>query len=425
MNSTHTSQREQEIDIALIQTDIQRFQERHQAYSEHTYLNILHHYDPNKFDAIVVWRDSDGTIYVLAGHSRLAGCKARGHTTILVRFFIGNEEDAITFALDSNSDRTTPTDLERAGRYRKLIDKGESIANVMRLAKTNDQNRGVYQVELATLNPKGKFIHLLKSLQHSSDKATLDTISKASSMVGSVRVMLPHRFSNKHENECYHYLIEHNKLLDFNSKSSFKTLINARFDNYNYIDDEPLHLIKHRENNSVKLQQDINTCRKMMRHAIKKWETAIRQNILDVEKVTPLVLQQLHSANFDHELIFFKQYRNAYINLCLLQQQKSKAKDKVKNNARMVKFAVKKRGAMTKRQVITANNIVKNEVITIVNLLIGDAFYFSGRKKIKYIVIAIDDLYVHYRSLCYLYTKNIYKSKKDNIKKIIKTPIIV
>lgn len=118
----------EEISISKIHTDTKRFQNRTDAFSEASADSVAKNYDPNKFDPIVVWEDPKAKmIFVLSGHSRYEGMKRRNSKTIPVRYFKGNEEEAIKFAkVEANRVANQENLIEDLSAYRLMRDGDES-----------------------------------------------------------------------------------------------------------------------------------------------------------------------------------------------------------------------------------------------------------------------------------------------------------
>ena len=127
----------EEIAISKIHTDTKRFQNRTDAFSEASAESVANNYDPNKFDPIVVWFDPKAKkLFVLSGHSRYEGMVRRKSKTIPVRYFKGNEEQAIKFAkVEANRAANQESLIEDLAAYVLMRD-GDASKGIKKLTKT-------------------------------------------------------------------------------------------------------------------------------------------------------------------------------------------------------------------------------------------------------------------------------------------------
>lgn len=156
----------EEIATGKIFTDTKRFQNRQDAFSEASAASVAEHYDPNKFDPIVVWMDPKAKkLFVLSGHSRYEGMKRREAKTIAVRYFKGNESEAIQFAkVEANRGATQESLIEDLAAYRLMRDgdegrkiKKSSKAELSKIFKGKVQKLEAY----SHLAPGGLFVNAL------------------------------------------------------------------------------------------------------------------------------------------------------------------------------------------------------------------------------------------------------------------------
>jgi hypothetical protein len=156
----------EEIKINSIHVDTTRFQNRQDAFSEASANSVAENFDPNKFDPIVVWRDPEAKkIFVLSGHSRFEGMKRRKSKTVAVRYFEGNEEEAIRFAkVEANRGATQETLIEDLAAFRMMRD-GDASRGIKKLSKSELQKifKGkVQKLEAYShLAPGGLFVNAL------------------------------------------------------------------------------------------------------------------------------------------------------------------------------------------------------------------------------------------------------------------------
>ena len=224
------------VPISEIKTNEEEYQGRNNAFSERSAENVSKHFDKNKFNPIVVYQHPNGNIYVLSGHSRLEGFKRRGEKNIPATFFEGTPEQAKDFALKSNKLGTLQTDLENAEYYRKEREKGRSYNSLLSEAEQNEQKGTAKKIiSLSYLNPKGKTIGALKSLEGSEGDSN-SNLQVIGQKIGFIRSRNPH-LTDAHENELFEYMIKdkdniptEREILDDNSKLN-RNIASVKFDN--------------------------------------------------------------------------------------------------------------------------------------------------------------------------------------------------
>jgi hypothetical protein len=224
------------VPISEIKTNEEEYQGRNNAFSERSAENVSKHFDKNKFNPIVVYQHPNGNIYVLSGHSRLEGFKRRGEKNIPATFFEGTPEQAKDFALKSNKLGTLQTDLENAEYYRKEREKGRSYNSLLSEAEQNEQKGTAKKIiSLSYLNPKGKTIGALKSLEGSEGDSN-SNFQVIGQKIGFIRSRNPH-LTDAHENELFEYMIKdkdniptEREILDDNSKLN-RNIASVKFDN--------------------------------------------------------------------------------------------------------------------------------------------------------------------------------------------------
>ena len=166
-----------DLPINSIYTDVKRFQNRQNAYSEKSVEKIINAvlnntFDIDRFDPILVWKDpKNKKTYVLSGHSRLEAFKRlykeMGYitfATIPSKYFKGNESQAIETALNSNTQATKETAVERAFYYQRLRKNGMSEKEIENKCKEIEDKNGTYIYHLSFLNPDGYLMDALRNL---------------------------------------------------------------------------------------------------------------------------------------------------------------------------------------------------------------------------------------------------------------------
>ncbi len=194
-----------EISLSSIHTDTKRFQNRVDSFSEASANNVALHYDANKFDPIVVWKDpKNGTTYVLSGHSRFEGMKRRKSKTIPVRYFTGTEEEAIKFArVEANRSANQESLVEDLAAY-KLMRDGDKDRDIQKATKTELQRifKGkVGKLEAYSyLNTNGLFLQSLSQ----SNTSNYPYLERNAQWVGIIRNLFP-VISHTGEDNIFHF----------------------------------------------------------------------------------------------------------------------------------------------------------------------------------------------------------------------------
>lgn len=209
----------------LIFTDEKRFQNRVNAFSEASAESVATHYNANKFDPIVVWRDPrTAKVFVISGHSRLEGMKRRKEHTIPVRFFIGTEAQAIQFAkVEANRSATLESFVEDMAAYRLMRDgdpkKGLTPVTKAELARVF-KGRHTKLEKYAYLDPNGKFINALSQ----DDKSLYPYIETKAQWAGEIRKEYPH-LTNIHERDIFNFIYSDKQNLRLNKDEFLQTII--------------------------------------------------------------------------------------------------------------------------------------------------------------------------------------------------------
>ncbi len=195
-----------QVPISLLFVDPDRFQNRIDAFSELSAEAVAKHYDPNKFDPVVIWADPErGRTFVLSGHSRLEGMRRRGATTVPARYFAGTEAEAIQFArVDANRATTAENLVEDLAAYQLMRDGDE--ARALKPAKKTELNRAFKgkstKLEAwSHLQPGGLFLNALGQ----DDRSQFPYLEKFALWVGQLRAKEAD-LTNTHEADCFNFL---------------------------------------------------------------------------------------------------------------------------------------------------------------------------------------------------------------------------
>ncbi len=205
------------IPLDRIRTDEKRFQNRSNKFSTRSRDSIVRAahegtFSDVRFDAITLWEDGKGDLYVLSGHSRLAAFRQlaqEGHRefqTIPAKVFRGTEAEAREIAMGSNILSTEERPWERAQYYRKLREEGQKPSEVKAKARRDHQSNGPTIIALSYLYPDGVVIRTLEAFaraaHESDDLLKLTVIAK---WTGTILQDHPD-LQRAHEEEIFSYL---------------------------------------------------------------------------------------------------------------------------------------------------------------------------------------------------------------------------
>lgn len=198
---TNTSVKE--IPLSSIHTDTKRFQNRVDSFSEASANNVALHFDANKFDPIVVWKDpKNKTTYVLSGHSRYEGMKRRKAKTIPVRYFTGSEEEAIKFArVEANRSANQESLVEDLAAYKMMRDGKEGVKPATKTELNRIFKGKVGKLEAYSfLNTNGLFLQSLSQ----SNTSNYPYLERNAQWVGIIRNQFP-VISHTGEDNIFHF----------------------------------------------------------------------------------------------------------------------------------------------------------------------------------------------------------------------------
>lgn len=229
------------IAIDSINLDKSRFQNRNKL-NEEVLKNIINNFNFDKLDAVIVWTDpNDGLTYLLAGHHRLEATKRAGYKTIPAKFFKGSEEEAIKYAkVESNSNRSLETPIERAKIYREMYKNGSSKKEIQETADKNENKNASFILNLSFLKENGIVLQSLEALE-SSDKQNINEIEKIADWIGSAR-RNANQLTDAHEKEMFDFLKDKSESLRIKSKTEFLHKINSIVSAIDFDKNKPLNL---------------------------------------------------------------------------------------------------------------------------------------------------------------------------------------
>ena len=228
--------------IDKLSVDESRFQNRDELDKD-VVKQIAENFDENQFDPIVVWKDGD-EIFVLAGHHRLEGAKLAGQESVKVRFFKGDEAQAIEYAREkSNANRTMENPVERAKIYREKLARGESKKSVEEQAKQNEGKNASFYLNIAALNPEGIAIETYNRFKQSEDKATQKEVDKILDWIGDVRRAYP-ELTDQHEQELFKFLFDKEASKRVSTKSDFRSKVSSIVSTIDFDAEKPLNIAR-------------------------------------------------------------------------------------------------------------------------------------------------------------------------------------
>lgn len=226
--------------VADIQADPKRFQNREGAYSAESVSRIVEAFDPNQLDPITVWKDQN-TVYVLSGHSRLAAFEQLGKPEIPVKFFEGDEAQAIQFARVDANRGGTPESLRASVRaYMLMRDGGKGIQPADQKAIKRRFGRDRLKLEaFSHLNTEGKFMNALSNEAVAEQTPNLELRAR---WTGDLRAQYPEKLTNARESEIFDWLYSEDTAAYRKSKDDFHVIVESALRDMFKDIEEPLNL---------------------------------------------------------------------------------------------------------------------------------------------------------------------------------------
>lgn len=228
------------VPISEIYTDEKNFQNRTDKYSEKSVDAIIKAvkngaFNWFAFDPVLLWRNPDGQLIVLSGHSRTEAFRRLSQekpqiiidglsfNRIPAKIFEGDFLSAKNLALNSNALSTPETLLERADFYRKQraqITSARAIKDLREKALRENQGNVIW--DLSFLPPDGLSYDFLKrfKLQEDSESAFENYIRAVNiaQWIGKA-FQIYKGLSNLHDSELFRFLVKNygNKSGQYNS----------------------------------------------------------------------------------------------------------------------------------------------------------------------------------------------------------------
>ena len=286
-------------------------QNREAAFSERTASAVAESYDERLMDPVDMWRDPDtGELVMVEGHSRFEGMERRQAGTIPA--FIYEDmtfEEAQKLAAEKNKSRDVGNVLDDVKLLRNEVKRGElNKGQVKARAKELFERNATTVMALMHLNPKGKLISTLRSMQASSDEG-LTEIRAIAKWVGAVRQQNP-ELTNAHEREMTDDLLaNYKKKKAHQSEAAYKNFIYNRTTSLLGFDySQPLNLKDAVSKSPAVAQHDA-----LLDEAKATWIEAQRahQEKMDEFKSMPIELQEKAlKPYYDETLITKKEYED-------------------------------------------------------------------------------------------------------------------
>lgn len=182
------------------------FQGREHAYAGETVAKIMAEgYDKSQ-EPIVVWEDENAQAVVISGHSRFEASRRlyeQGHSelaTMPVKYFLGDLEDAVDYALlESNRSGTAEGLQSDLAAYKRAFSRGYNREQLRNFFKPERYLKLLQ--DLSFLNPKGMFLDYLGS----DSEKHFPYLERNARWVGQLRAQLP-ALTSAHEKELFDFL---------------------------------------------------------------------------------------------------------------------------------------------------------------------------------------------------------------------------
>lgn len=229
-----------------IDVDTQRFQPRVEGLDTALQEERMKVYDRTKIEEnpIIVWRDpKDSRFKVLAGDHRRDLLQRAGEKTAPVIEFIGTEKEAIKRAATENAERAAESILDRANYYHTKIQEGVDLKTLVEEAKGRGEKHTTI-LAIAHLNPKGKAIEAVKSLQK-GDLQSSNRVVEMAEWVGEARRRYP-ELTDLHEGEMFDFVKSRYGMAGARNKTEFLSRIEGTVQKLGEFDKtKPLNLERH------------------------------------------------------------------------------------------------------------------------------------------------------------------------------------
>lgn len=277
--------------LSAINTDVDRFQNRENEYSEETVTSIVEdvnagRLDPRDIPPILVWTDpNDGNTYVVGGHSRVEAFRRLGLDIIQTQDISHlSEEQAIRRGREDNALGTQESFVEQAKLVRDwMADEEISQAEIERRAKQLFKRNNKVVIAFAALNPRGKAIQSVAQFEgvQTGERERIQNMAK---YVGEARLAYP-QLTDSHETELFNYLLDNDNkrtksqraFLEFVGDLVKRKTFMGEFD-----DTQPLNIKQIRP--KTELEEQANEELKNAEKDLKAAQNALQSKIEEIEK---------------------------------------------------------------------------------------------------------------------------------------------
>jgi hypothetical protein len=277
------------VPLDQIQTDEKSFQNRKDKFSKDSVKKIVDAVTEGKFiwgllDPLILWRDTNGKLWVLSGHSRFSAFKmlsasgatadGRGFDAIPAKIIDTDFETARKIALNSNTLATPETMLERTYYYYALRENGTPETEIKSIITKTELANAKMVYAWTFLNPSGKAMDALRAFE-GKDITSNENLKQITNWVGQIREAFP-VLSNLQEDEIFSYLISGGYGKEYTNLNDLKVKIRS--------------IIEQRETMFSKLDPNelLNLANIPVKStAIREWEHGvqeIKQDIANIDK---------------------------------------------------------------------------------------------------------------------------------------------
>jgi len=273
------------VPVERMRTNEKLFQNR-EKLKEEKVQRIVDDFSNVDLDPLVLWKDIDGEIYVLAGHHRFEAMKRLGKESSPARFLTGTQDEARNFAtVRSNTGRDLESPSERAKVYREMREKGESKKAIKDKAKIVEGTGAASRaIDFSYLDTTGDTLKEISNFQETAEGDNKDLMMSIGQRIGRVRQMYS-QLTTSHENQLFKFLMKPENNDKFRSLGAFSEFIGTKV-NFGFEQDKPLALERRRsemerqyDNRLFKANKVVDDLRTEREERLKKLNNAQRSQI--------------------------------------------------------------------------------------------------------------------------------------------------
>ena len=187
------------IKVADLNIDTKRFQNRQEEFSKDSFNSIVNNFSWDKFDPPRVWKDENGKIWLISGHSRTAAVKHLKFEEMPVFFITASQLEAEDAKYEYNFLNTGEGLIAELRAFRNDVSKKLTVKEMKLKWKTKYNQYLDWQY----LNPKenGLFIKFLAVENYEN----FPSIRTKAAWIGQLRNEFP-EIGNEHERELFDYV---------------------------------------------------------------------------------------------------------------------------------------------------------------------------------------------------------------------------